>query len=92
MREVLAAADGGAPSGGADDEACAEMAIAIEGIIEGRKVRDWGTNVDVRNQMKADIEDYLFDLIAAGSLGLPEGAIDVLVDGLVQVARHRGDA
>ncbi len=92
LREVLAAADGGAPSGGADDEACAEMAIAIEGIIEGRKVRDWGTNVDVRNQMKADIEDYLFDLIAAGSLGLPEGAIDVLVDGLVQVARHRGDA
>jgi type I restriction enzyme R subunit len=41
-----------------------EMAIRIEVIIEQRKIRDWVNNADVHNQMKAAIEDYLFDELA----------------------------
>lgn len=43
-------------------ELLAEMAIAIERRIEGRKIRDWTTNRHVQRAMMNDIEDELYAL------------------------------
>ena len=40
----------------------AEVAIAIQGIVDSRRKRDWPTMDDVIKDMQNDIDDYLFEM------------------------------
>lgn len=71
------------------DALCASLAIKVEGIIEGKKVRDWTTNLDVQNEMRLAIEDCLYEEQDAHGLRLSGEEMDLIVEGLVEVARHR---
>ncbi len=67
----------------------AEMAIAIERRIEGRKIRDWTTNRDVHREMMNDIEDDLYAMGEAHGLTLSGVALDLILERTIEVARQR---
>jgi hypothetical protein len=50
------------PSGGPDKSKIPDVAIRLEQIIEDKKIRDWTTNLDVQNEIKLAIEDYLYSV------------------------------
>ncbi len=86
LGEALADTSGDAP---ARADLLAEMAIAIERRIEGRKIRDWTTNRDVHREMMNDIEDYLYTMGETHGLALSEVALDLILERTVEVARQR---
>jgi type I restriction enzyme, R subunit len=67
-----------------------EMALKIEQIIEKHKIRDWVRNTDIQNQMKAEIEDYLFDEVQAKqNVKIDTTMLDEILDRLIELARFR---
>ena len=67
-----------------------EMALKIEQIIEKHKIRDWVRNTDIQNQMKAEIEDYLFDEVEAKhNVKIDTTMLDEILDRLIELARFR---
>jgi type I restriction enzyme R subunit len=71
------------------DDLSAEVAIHLEEIIEAHKIRDWAGNLDVRNQIKLAMEDYLYSVKERHGLALSGGDMDLILDGVLDVARHR---
>jgi type I restriction enzyme R subunit len=70
--------------------AASEVALRIEQIIEKHKIRDWVRNRDVHNQMKIEIEDYLFDEIQAKQgVQINTVMLDEILDNLIELARRR---
>jgi type I restriction enzyme R subunit len=69
----------------------ADAAIRIEQIIEAKKIRDWVHNVDVQNQMKNEIEDYLFMLKGRHDLSLSYDELDLILEQLIHTARQRNN-
>jgi hypothetical protein len=70
-------------------ELCADAAIAIEALIDQNKVRDWTTNLDVQKRMKQAVEDYFYSLKDRHDLTLAGDDLDLILDHLVDVAKHR---
>jgi type I restriction enzyme R subunit len=96
--EHLPAADGTADSrGGSEtrpydsDDLAATAAIRIEELIEARKIRDWVNNADVHNEMRNDIEDYLFSLKGRYDLPLGYAEIDAILEQIIHTARQRNN-
>ncbi len=71
------------------EELTADVAIKLEEIIERRKVRDWVNNLDVQNQMKMEIEDYLYSIKGRYEVQLTYGDIDQILDSVIEVAKQR---
>lgn len=70
-------------------ELMVDIAIKLEEIIESKKVRDWVHNLDVQNQMKMELEDYLVSVKGRYDLPLTYGDIDLILDNVIEVARQR---
>lgn len=71
------------------DTELADMAIAIEQLIEARKIRDWTRNRDIQKAMMNDIEDYLYSVTELRSQ-LNDGAVlDRVLEQLVDIAKQR---
>ncbi len=67
-----------------------EMSLSIEQIIDRHKIRDWVRNTDIQNQMKAEIEDYLFDEVEAKhNVKIETAMLDEILDNLIELARRR---
>jgi type I restriction enzyme R subunit len=67
-----------------------EMAICIEQIIEKHKIRDWVRNTDIQNQMKVEIEDYIFDEVQGKhNIQIDMIMLDEILDNLIELARRR---
>jgi type I restriction enzyme R subunit len=71
------------------EELMADLAIKLEEIIERKKVRDWVNNLDVQNQMKREMEDYLVSLKDKYEVPMTYGDIDLILDSIIEVARQR---
>jgi len=71
------------------EEAAAELALRIDGIILTQRKVAWTEDPDRQNQMKIAIEDELFALKARYGLELDFDTIDRLLDRLIDVARRR---
>jgi pimeloyl-ACP methyl ester carboxylesterase len=67
----------------------ADIAVRLEAIIEARKVRDWVGNPDVENQIRNDIEDYLYDVKDEPAIPLSGADMDEIMDMVIDIARHR---
>jgi type I restriction enzyme, R subunit len=67
----------------------ADIAVRLEAIIEARKVRDWVGNPDVENQIRNDIEDYLYDVKDETAIPLSGADMDEIMDMVIDIARHR---
>ena len=68
-----------------DEDFTADVAIELEGIIERLKIRDWASNPDAQNRMKAAIDDLLYD----SGVPLTHEEMDYLMDKVIEVAKHR---
>lgn len=74
------------------DTVGADAAVAIDQIIEQRRVVNWTENADVQNRMKTAIEDELFELRDRHGVPLSLEDIDALLDDVLNVARRRKSA
>ncbi|MGB0952398.1 MAG: type I restriction endonuclease subunit R [Planctomycetota bacterium] len=61
-------------------ELLCELTIAMVDLVEAQKIVDWHRNVDVQRRVRADLEDYLFD-VAKEEHGIPL-AVDE-IDGVI---------
>jgi type I restriction enzyme R subunit len=69
--------------------ALTEIALEIDRFIRSRLVVDWVYKPDVLNQIKNDIDDYLFELKNKGLLDLSVEQIDRIMEQSIDIARHR---
>jgi len=71
-------------------EVLAEMAVKVETVIEGPKIRDWANNTDVLNDMRNAIEDYLFDEIEPKqNIRFSNVELDEIIEQVIDIARKR---
>jgi type I restriction enzyme R subunit len=68
------------------------MALAIERIVDERRIRDWVHNDDVQRQMTDAIDDYLFDLRDETGLQLETAHMDEIIERCLDIARKRESA
>lgn len=61
------------------------LALQAESIINGQKLRDWSTNLDVVRRIRGLLDDLLYD----GRVGLTFEQVDILLDHLIETAKHR---
>jgi type I restriction enzyme R subunit len=66
-----------------------EAAIRIDEIITRLRVVNWVTNPDIQNQMKTEIEDFMFDLMKRHALALTFDDIDAIMEKCIGIARVR---
>ena len=77
-------------SEGVDTEKiCTEAALGIDEIVKQKKIVNWTTNIDIQNQMKNKMEDYLFELKDKRTFELSFDDIDKIMDDCLEIARVR---
>lgn len=64
-------------------------ALTFEEKIEALKIRDWHTNLGVRNRMIDAMDDHLYDLEQTLGTRIPHSVRDALFEKVLSVARHR---
>jgi len=70
-------------------EQAAKAALQVDVVIEQHTRVDWTKDSDVRNRMKTEIEDLLFELKEASDIELSLEDIDTLLERCIQIARKR---
>ncbi len=70
-------------------EICAELGVVIDDIIRKSIVVDWQSNVMVQNQMRQEIDDYLFSLKDSYSIDIPVEEHDTIIEKSIEIAKHR---
>lgn len=61
------------------------IAQDAEATINKQKVRDWTTNLDVTRKMRGLLDDLLFE----AQFGLSDEQTDLLLEALIETAKHR---
>ena len=67
----------------------AAASLAIDDIVQQRRIVHWTRNADVRNRMKGEIEDYLFEFMEEEKLELSFSDIDRILDSVLDIASVR---
>jgi type I restriction enzyme R subunit len=68
----------------------AEGAEAMLGIVERRRVVNWTQRDDIQNEMRNDLDDYLFDVMRdAKGIPLTPAIMDDIIDRTLSIARAR---
>jgi type I restriction enzyme R subunit len=68
---------------------CTKISLAVEDIISIHRVVDWHLKEDIRNNMRNDIEDYLYDLKDNGEVDLSYENIDEIMDSVLDIAQKQ---
>jgi type I restriction enzyme, R subunit len=66
-----------------------KAALKIDGIIQDSIVVDWVSNQDVQNQMKNQIEDYLYAVKEMYGIDLRPDDMDLILDKCIEIAKTR---
>lgn len=66
-----------------------EAAIHFDEVVQRCKVRDWTTNLDVQNEMRNAMDDFLFDLKSRAGLALTAADMDAIVENILSIAKKR---
>ena len=85
VREVLTQFDGELDL----KEEAAELGIAIDEAIEKHRMVNWGSNDDVKNDMRNDIEDLLLSIKAKHNLDVDFSHIDEILERTITTAKAR---
>jgi len=70
-------------------EKLGEAAITIDRIINKQRIVRWMDNIDVQNQMKMAIEDYLFEIQDEEGIELDFDTIDDILASVIEIAKVR---
>ena len=71
------------------ENAAAEVSLAIDNIIMKNRIVNWILNTDVQNQMRNNIEDYVFDMKNKYGFDLSFDEIDTIMDQCLEIAKVR---
>jgi type I restriction enzyme, R subunit len=66
-----------------------KAALKIDRIIQDNIVVDWVSNQDVQNQMKNQIEDYLYAVKEMYGIDLRPDDMDIILDKSIEIAKTR---
>ncbi len=78
------------PGNGLDPQGIgANAGVKIDDIIQNRRIVNWTANPDVQNQIKTDIEDYLFELKEEHGFDLTFEDMDSIMEQSLEIARLR---
>src|SRR5262249_44876342 len=72
-----------------DRETAADIALMIEDAINSKVVVDWRLKDDVKNRMRANIDDGFFELSQQGKITLDWNVIDEIAEQAAKVAQSR---
>jgi type I restriction enzyme, R subunit len=68
----------------------AEAAETMLNIISRRRVVNWTQRDDIQNEMRNDLDDYLFDVMRDGKgHPLTPDLMDEIIDRILSIARSR---
>lgn len=70
-------------------EIAAAAALEIDEIIRDSLIVNWPNNDDVQNAMRNQIDDYLYELKREKELNLDTGAMDLIIETALDIARAR---
>src|SRR5215813_4739554 len=66
-----------------------ETALEIDRIIQERIVVDWVSNPDIQNQMRNQIDDWLYELKNHRGIDLSFDDMDFIIESSINIARSR---
>jgi type I restriction enzyme R subunit len=72
-----------------DENSLADLAIAINSIIEKHRIVHWIHNIDVQNRMRTEIEDILFEFKDKTGKEIALEQMDSIMDQCIDIARIR---
>jgi type I restriction enzyme R subunit len=67
----------------------AAVAIRIDGLIQSKRVVDWTSNIDVQNDMRNQIDDYLYEMKEENDIDLTAEEMDLIIEGALKIAQLR---
>jgi type I restriction enzyme R subunit len=71
------------------EDVLAEIAVQVEALIEGQKIRDWVDNPDVLNRMRNEIEDYLYAIEETQDVHFSNVDLDEIIEQVIDIAKKR---
>jgi type I restriction enzyme R subunit len=71
------------------EDVLAEIAVQVEALIEGQKIRDWVDNPDVLNRMRNEIEDYLYAIEETQDVHFSKVDLDESMEQVIDIAKKR---
>lgn len=72
-----------------NEDEIAEIALAICDIINRNRIVHWVENEDVKNRMRLEIEDWMFDFAKNKNIDLNFDMLDKILDDCIDVAKIR---
>jgi type I restriction enzyme R subunit len=66
-----------------------DVAIGIDEILEKKRIVNWSTNLDIQNQMRNQMEDFLFDMKDKHGLELSFDDIDEIMEQCLDIFKVR---
>lgn len=70
-------------------KAAEKISLVIDEIIKRLRIVNWNTNVDIQNQMRNKIEDYIFEIMTEYKLDLTFEDIDSIMEQCLDIAKVR---
>jgi type I restriction enzyme R subunit len=70
-------------------KAAEKISLVIDEIIKRLRIVSWNTNIDIQNQMRNKIEDYIFEMMNEYKIDLTFEDIDSIMDQCLDIAKAR---
>ncbi len=71
------------------NELAAHAALKIDELIGTNRVVDWVSNLDVQNQMRNQIDDYLYEIKEENEIDLTLEDMDFIIESALKIAKAR---
>jgi type I restriction enzyme R subunit len=70
-------------------KAAEKISLVIDEIIKRLRIVSWNTNIDIQNQMRNKIEDFIFEIMNEYKITLTFEDIDSIMDQCLDIAKVR---
>lgn len=70
-------------------KAAEKISLVIDEIIKRLRIVNWSTNIDIQNQMRNKIEDFIFEIMNEYKMTLTFEDIDSIMDQCLDIAKVR---
>jgi type I restriction enzyme, R subunit len=70
-------------------ELAANAALKIDELIVANRVVDWTSNLDVQNQIRNEIDDFLYEMREENEIDLTLEEMDLIIESALNIARAR---
>ncbi len=86
LKEIIGRLDNGRDD---FEDVLADVALAIDEVIERNRIVSWDSDMDTQNRMRNDIEDLLFDFKDREGIEITFEEMDAIMEQCLDIARIR---